>query len=89
MHAIAIELACLHPRHERVPIVVCSVDVGIQFDGSAGPGLVRPVEEKQFHASSRTREKAEVRSPAAEGCAERMAAANLGVLFHNMSGDQD
>ncbi len=81
MHAIAIELARLHSRHECVPVVIGPVDVRIQFDGPAGPGVVRPVEEQQFHARGGAREQAEVRAAAAEGGAERMAAAGLESCF--------
>ena len=76
MHAIAIELAGFHARHERVPVVIGPVDARIQFDAPAGPGVVRPIEEQQFHARGGAGEQAEVRAPAAQGGAEGMAAAD-------------
>ena len=77
MHTIAIELARLHSRHERVPVVIGSVCAWIQFDGPAGSGIVGPIKEQQLHARGRAGEQAEVRAAAAEGGAERMAAACL------------
>ena len=83
MHAIAVELAGFHPRHERVPVVIGPVDARIQFDGPAGPGIVRPVEQQQFHASGGAGEQTEVRASAAESGAERMAAAGFDLLFQS------
>jgi hypothetical protein len=82
MHAVAVDLARFHSRHEGVPIVICSMDAWIQFDGSTGPGVVRPVEEQQFHALRIARKKTEVRALPDNAGPEGMAAAGVCVRFH-------
>ena len=73
MHAIAVELARLHARHEHVPVVVGAVGVRIQSMIRLGRASSARSKNSSSTRVGRAGEQAEVRAPAAESGAEGMA----------------
>ena len=58
----SIDLACLHPGHEHVPIVVRAVQTRIDGDDTRRASVVHPIEKQQFDAAA-LREKTEKLAP--------------------------
>ena len=61
LHAIGINLAGLHARHEDMPVVI-DARRGIDAHAARRAGIINVVEEEQFHAGGVAREKPEFRA---------------------------
>jgi hypothetical protein len=83
MDTIAVDLPCLHPGHERVPLVIRAVVGGVQLDDSARAGIIRAIEQQQLDAQRGAGVYAEVGAAIAEGYAEGMAAAAGNDVFQS------